>query len=279
MKKSRDLFGSRLDITIYSEKINEEIIENCFEEAIKFEKKYSRFIKGNYLYNLNKEKSSQIDGELFSIIELCKKVSDLTNGYFDITILPFLENIGYGIEKEKQDENIGYKNIEIINDYIYLKNGVSIDLGAVGKGYIIDKIYNIISKNYDNFIINFGGDIRVKGKHTIYLEDPLDDKKIIGEIELENISIASSSPNKRKTIKGHHLINPKNKNSQSDKLALFVTHRLSSFSDIFSTALFVTPLEESIKVLGKINGLEGLIIDKNGSIYKSNNFNCKLNII
>lgn len=276
MKKSRNLFWSRLDITIKSSKNNDDIIEHCFLQAGNFENKYSRFIKWNYLYNLNKEKSSQIDWELFSILELCKKVSDLTSWYFDITILPFLENAWYWIESEIIDENIWYKNIIIDNNTIFLKNWVSLDLWAVGKWYIMDKIYNILNKNFDEFIINFGWDIRVKGKHIIYLEDPFDDKKIIWEIEIENLSISASSPNKRKLNKWHHLINPKNKESQNDKISLFITHKLASFSDIFSTALYVTPLDESIKILWKINWLEWLIIDKDWSIYKSTNFNCKL---
>jgi len=279
MKYSRNLFWSRLDITINSENIDTELIENCFIQAQNFEDKYSRFIKWNYLYNLNMKKSSQIDWELFSILELCKKVSIITSWYFDITILPFLENIGYWIEEKKLEYNYWYKNIEIENNNIYLKNWVSIELWAVGKWYIIDKIYTILDKKFDNYIINFGWDIRLKGKHKIYLEDPFDDKKIIWEIELENCSIASSSPNKRKTKLGHHLINPKNNESQNDKIALFITHKLSSFSDIFSTALFVTPLEESIKILWSIKWLEWLIIDKWWNIYKSNNFNCKLNDI
>lgn len=279
MKKSRNLFWSRLDITIKSDNKIDDIVEFCFLQAKNFENKYSRFIKWNYLYKLNKEKSSQSSWELFSILELCKKVSDITWWYFDITILPFLENAWYWIDIDLIPENIWYKNIEIINDIIYLKNWVSLDLWSVGKWYIIDKIYNILDKEFSNFIINFGWDIRVKGKHTIYLEDPYDEKKIIWEVEIENLSIASSSPNKRKLKKWHHLINPKNKESQNDKIALFVTHKLSSFSDIFSTALFVTPLEKSIKILWSIKWLEWLIIDKNWWIYKSDNFNCKLNNI
>ena len=153
MKYSRNLFWSRLDITINSENTDEELIETCFLQAQNFENKYSRFIKWNYLYNLNKKKSSQIDWELFSIINLCKKVSDLTDWYFDITIIPFLENIGYGIEDIFIDENIGYKNIEIKDDIIYLKNEVSIDLWSVWKWYIIDKIFTTLDKKYDNFII------------------------------------------------------------------------------------------------------------------------------
>lgn len=279
MKYSRNLFWSRLDITINSENLDNELVETCFLQAQNFENKYSRFIKWNYLYNLNKQKSSQIDWELFSILNLTNKVSEITSWYFDITIIPFLENIGYWIEDFFMSENIGYKNIEVKENIIYLKNDVSIDLWSVWKWYIIDKIFTILDKKYNNFIINFWGDIRVKGKHKIYLEDPLDDKKIIWEIELQDCSIASSSPNKRKTTKGHHLINPFDKNSQNDKLAIFLTHKLSSFSDIFSTALFVTPLEKSIKILWSIKWLEWLIIDKSWNIYKSNNFNCKLNNI
>ena len=111
MKYSRNLFWSRLDITINSENIDTELIENCFLQAQNFENKYSRFIKWNYLYNLNMKKSSQIDWELFSILELCKKVSIITSWYFDITILPFLENIGYWIEEKKLEYNYWYKLI------------------------------------------------------------------------------------------------------------------------------------------------------------------------
>gem|GEM_PF-6421894 len=37
---------------------------------------------------------------------------------------------------------------------------------------MIDKIYKYLDKKYSNFIIDFGGDIRIKGEHVISLEDP-----------------------------------------------------------------------------------------------------------
>lgn len=278
MKYSRELLGSRLDITIEAENINQELIEYCFTQVKDFEKKYSRFIEWNYLHQLNVQKSSQIDWELFSILELCKKVSYLTKGSFDITVLPFLENIWYGIEKKILTENYGYQNIEIEGDMVYLKNGVSIELGWVGKWYMVDRVYTILEPFYEKFIVNFGWDIRVKWTHTIELEDPMDSRKTLGNIELNTLSIAGSGPRKRKTKKWHHLINPKLWVPQDDKLAIFLTHRLSIFSDIFSTALFVTPLEESLKILNQIKWLEGMMIAKNGEIYKSKNFNAHLNI-
>lgn len=275
MKYSKDLLWSRLNLIINSENIDENIIKKCFDETEKFEKKYSRFIKWNYLYNLNKDKSSQVSWELLSIIKLANQVSKLTDWYFDITILPFLENIWYWIFEEKMEENYWYENIKIENNTIFLQNNVNIDLGSVWKWYIIDMIYNILNPVYDNFIINFWWDIRVKWKHKIFLEDPLDEKKVIWEITIENSSIASSAPNKRKTKKWHHLINPINK--IDDKLAIYITHKLSSFSDIFSTALFVTPMEKTIEILNKTKWLEALIITKKWEIFKTKWFNSKLN--
>lgn len=278
MKYSRDLLWSRLDITIEAENINEELIEYCFLQVKNFENKYSRFIKWNYLYSLNTTKSSQIDWELFSILQLCLKVSHLTDGNFDITVLPFLENIWYGIEKKVLSENYGYKNIILQDNMVYLKNWVSIDLGGIGKWYMIDSVFKILENYYERFIVNFWWDIKVKWKHTIHLEDPFDSTKSVWTIELEDGSIAWSGPNRRKTKKWHHLINPKLGIPQDDKIAIFVTHKLSSFSDIFSTALFVTPLWESLKILNQIKWLEWLIIAKTWEIYKTKNFNPHLNI-
>lgn len=279
MNFSEKLLWSILFIDIKDDiEIDNDFIKNCFDEVKIFENKYSRFIKWNLLYNLNKTKSSQLNWELLAMINLSNRVSELTDWYFDITVLPFLENIWYGIEKETLEQNYGYKNIKIIGEEIRLENEVSIDLWAVGKWYVVDTLYKKLDKKYENFIINFWWDIKVKWKHKIYLEDPLDDKKYIWDICLENESISSSSSNKRKTKSWHHLINPKWWKSQNDKLTVFVKHKLGSFSDIFSTAIFVTPLNTSLTLLNKIKWIDALIIWNDWKIYKTKWFNSNLYI-
>ena len=276
MKKfSRELMWSVLNITIYDNNIDLEVIENCFFETEKFEKKYSRFLEDSYLSLLNKNKSSQeIPWELLSILKLSNKVSQISNWYFDITILPFLENIWYWINKEEMKEVYWYKNIVINDNTIKLENWVSIDIWSVWKWYIVDKIYNILNEKYNEFVIDFWWDIRIKWKQKIYLEDPLQLSKNIWYIELENSSIASSASNRRKTKKWWHLINPK-KNITDDKLAVYTIHKLASFSDILSTALYVSPIEVALNMVKKSKWLEAMIIMKNWKIYKTNWFNIK----
>lgn len=275
MKFTKDLCGSRLEILIHSEWEFSDLVQECFRITESFEQKYSRFIKWNYLSELNKSKESELDSELQSILQLCLKVSDITNGYFDITVQSILENYWYWIEKVKLWENIWYKNIILEQNSIKLLHWVSIDLWSVWKWYIIDKIYTILNKKIDSFSINFWWDIRIKGQQSIKLEDPMDDKKIIWSINIENQSVASSSWNKRVFWEYHHLIDAKTKKSQNDKLAVYVMHNLAIFSDIFATALYVTPLQESLDILSSIPWLEAMIIDNTGEIYVSKWFKYK----
>lgn len=247
-------------------------VERCFEMTRKFEKKYSRFISWNYLSELNHSSKAKIDDEFYSMINLALKVSEMTQWYFDITLLPLLENAWYWISKIKLKENIWYKNIVLLEDKIELKNWVQIDLWSVGKGYMIDKIFKYLDKKYNDFIIDFGWDIKVKWKHKVSLEDPNDTSKNIWNINLNNLSIASSSGNRRQFWDIHHLIDPKWWKSIQDKQTIFLTHKFASFSDIFSTALFVSPIDIAIKVLNTVPGLEGIVIMTDGTIHKTKNF-------
>jgi FAD:protein FMN transferase len=277
MKFTKELCGSRLEILIHQEWEFSDLIQECFDIWEIFEKKYSRFIEWNYLYNLNKNKESLIDKEFLSIIKLCIKVSNITDWYFDITVQPILEELWYWIENNSNiNYNIWYKNIIIENNKIILKNNISIDIWSVWKWYIVDKIYNLLNQKIDTFSINFWWDIKIKWEKDIKLEDPNDSNKIIWNLLLKNWSISSSSGNKRKFWENNHLINPKNKQSTSDIEAIFIQHNLTAFSDIFATALYVSPLEKSIEILSSISWLEWMIIDKKWRVYKSNWFELKL---
>jgi thiamine biosynthesis lipoprotein ApbE len=57
-----------------------------------FEKKYSRFREDTFLYSLNKKKQIEADSEFLELLKISKEVSFNTENYFDITLLPILEN-------------------------------------------------------------------------------------------------------------------------------------------------------------------------------------------
>ncbi len=299
MKYSKNMLWTILTIDITDNQVNIQDIDFCFGMVASFEQKYSRFIPNNFLDTLNQKKYSEIDPEFYSILQLCLKISKLSEWYFDISILPFLENSGYGITQDKLDEVYWYENIELSQKitnkqiqydniqhnniqkntqhtlyYINLKNNISIEIGSVGKWYLIDKIYNHLSKKYSHFIIDFGGDIKTCWKYTIQLDSWKEYKKSIGSIELNNLSIASSNGQKRAYNSTHHLVNTHKQLQKTDiKNTLFVTHKLSALSDIIATALFVSPLPTCKKIISSIPWLEAYIIFENWSIYSTPWFN------
>jgi len=258
-------------------KISDEIIKEINRIVEDFEKIYSRFIKDNFLYNLNKTWIAVIDEEFKSLFNLCEMLNEITSWYFDITVGSVLEKLWYWIESKKIEKDVWFDKIKIENNQVILNN-TTIEFWAIWKGYIIDRIYDILIKKHNNFIINFGWDIRVwEEEKTIWLEDPYDNNKIIWTINLKNMAFWSSSWQKRRFWQGsHHLINIKNKEPQNDKIAIYLTHKYASFADGFSTALFVTPLEQSLQILNNIPWLEWMIISKEGEIYKSSGFDVEL---
>jgi len=278
MQYSKDCFWTILTLSLPSGAEKDSVISEAFSYVDEFESKYSRFIPGNLLDTINTNKHFTLDPEISSLIRLSLKISQITQWYYDITLLPFLENLGYGIKDQHVAMNYGYKNIDLQGNKITLKNNVSIELGSCGKGYILDLLYNTLSKKYDDFVIDFGWDMRVSWIKKVFLEDPGDASKMLGSITLDNVSIACSAGNKRKIWEKHHLINPRNSDAPDDKIAVYITHKLWVFADSFATALFVTPLKLAINILEKTPGLEGLIIATDGKIYKSAGFDCNLTL-
>ena len=195
----KQLFWTVLEIWIYDEKIDENDLENIFEIVQNFENKYSRFKKWNYLWKLNKYKSAEIDEDLKTIINIAKKANELSKWHFDLTILPYLEEIWYWIYEKNLEKNIWMENIFIKNWKIFLKNNVCIEVWWIWKGYMVDVIFNNLKEKYKNFVINFWWDIRISWeKREFFLENPENEKKFIWKIEIENLALASSWANNRK---------------------------------------------------------------------------------
>jgi len=271
----KEALWSILEINTNKE-IDIEKIKEIYKIVDCFENKYSRFIKNNYLDKLNSAWTFYIDKEFKTLYNLCETLFKATQWYFDITIWPILEKLWYWFKNNKSDRKIWFENIKILWDEINL-NWTNIEFWSVWKWYLIDKIYDLLKEKHDDLIINFGWDIKIwKYEKTIWLEDPYDIKKIIWSINIKEMAFCSSSWQKRKFWNSHHLINPKNKLPQNDKIAIYLTHKSACIADWFSTALFVTPIEKSLIILEKIEWLEWLIIAKNWEIYKTKGFNVTL---
>jgi len=90
---------------------------------------------------------------------------------------------------------------------------VLLDVGAAGKGYLVDIIGELLEEQGTiAYCIDAGGDILRKsmGNDTIRigLEHPSDATQAIGVVELGNGSICGSAGNRRTWAGLHHIMDP-----------------------------------------------------------------------
>jgi len=273
MKHSRNLLWTRCTIEILDCDFSISDIETSFKILEDFEQKYSRFIVWNTLSEINTQKSYPLSKELKTLIELGIKLWNISEGHFDITVLPYLENAWYGISERKLAEDIWYQNIKLIESELILHKWVSIEFWAYGKWYMLDRVYSFLAKKYTHFVLDFEGDIKVHGSKEIYLENPEKAGLYYGKVLIENASITSSNGVKRSFWDGmHHLIDTKNWKSSHMTHTVFCYHSKWIFSDGFATLLSLCPKDLSSDILKRIKWLEAYIIYTDGSELRSGRF-------
>src|SRR5690606_13098049 len=107
--------------------------------------------------------------------EKAKKYHQISNGYFEPTLLPLIKNWGSSLKNKEQMDStkvdslmkfVSFKDLIKFNsaEVKALKQGVEIDLSAMGEGYALDAIASILNKSgVNNYMIEIGGEMTCKG--------------------------------------------------------------------------------------------------------------------
>lgn len=290
-------FDTIVEINIYCnlDKGNE-ILNKSFDICKYYEELLSKTKEGSDIYNLNNsgENGVNVDNETLSIINKSLYYSELSNGNFDISVQPLLKLWNFKSEdkvipnQKDIDENlefVNYKNILVNKNNVKLKkNGMSIDLGGIAKGYIANKIKEyLVSEGVSSGIINLGGNVLCVGKKDngedfrIGIQKPFSDRgEVLGVVKVCGKSVVSSGIYERFFKKEnkiyHHIISPKDgKPFESDLIQVTIVSDDSMDGDALSTIALSLGEEEGLKLINSINDVEGIFINKNGSIKFTDN--------
>lgn len=212
-----------------------------------FDRQYSRFRTDSFILTLQKPGRYTVPEELVELLLYYVPLFKLTKGAFTPLIGMLLEQAGYDKtysfeSQELQDvpdflETILFENATTI----IIKAPVTIDIGALGKGYAIDSVHTVLkSHGFDHCIVNAGGDIAGTSEQplTIGLEHPFKRDQILGKAFLQNKAICSSAGNKRAWGEFHHIMNPVTKKPVEDVVATWVIADSALIADALATSLF-----------------------------------------
>lgn len=205
-------------------------------------------------------------------------VIDVWNQARDKGVLPEPELITESMQRTGMDKVLIEENKQV-----YLtQSGMSLDFGAVAKGYGVEAIWSILQDSglpiYG--IINAGGNIKTIGHKPdgspwqIGLTDPRQPDQQMGILELQaNEAVATSGDyQKYFDVNGkryHHLLNPTTGYPGEGHHSVTVITENGFDSDYYSTLLFLLPTQEALALAEQLPELETIIVSQDNKVYVS----------
>ncbi len=216
-----------------------------------FDQVYSRFQADSLVKNWAAEPGEYaLPKDAKAMLIFYKKLYDATGGQLTPMIGNTMEQAGYDTEYSLKPKRltapVKWKDAISFNDSkLIVKQPVLLDFGAAGKGYLVDIVSHMLYTNgIDRFCVNASGDLLCRDMpQTIGLEDPDNNRRILGTVEIFEGSLCSSASNRRKWDKYHHIINPQTLESPRAVKATWVKAETAMLADGIATALFFEPPE------------------------------------
>lgn len=258
----------------------------------------SDYLDGSEINRLSASSGSgkwvKVTPELFEVVRLSVQISQLTNGYFDITVGPAIQEWRRAMRRNyfptaktlrQKRHAIGYKAIDLDTNTQSIrlrKTKMKLDLGGIGKGYAAEKASLLLSQlGYKSAIVDAGGDLSIGNKPTskqgweISINSGTNSDSI-QTIQLANKGIATSGANYRfiehKGKKYSHIVNPRTGIGLRHHLRTTVIAPSATQADALSTAVSIAGIRKSKKMLKKFPDVQvWLLEEKEGKItsYKS----------
>ncbi|SHG16689.1 FAD:protein FMN transferase [Flagellimonas flava] len=297
VKKTMKLMGSRFEITVIAP--NEDIgyinINEAVSEIKRIEKIISSWDETSETSKINSNagiRPTKVSAELFGLIERAKKISEITDGAFDITYAS-MDNIWKfdgsmdrsPSEKAIQQSvsKIGHEKIILNPDEstVFLEElGMRIGFGAIGKGYAADRAKELlISKQVKGGIINASGDLTTWGTKTtgekwlVGIANPLSKEKVFSWLPVVESSVATSGNYEKFIIlngkKYSHIIDPRTGYPTSGVQSVSVFAKHAELCDALATAVFIMGKDSGIHLINQMDGAEAVVVDSDNKIHRS----------
>lgn len=256
------------------------LISKIQDRIEEFDKNYSRFRQDSLISEMARKSGVyQLPLDAEPMLAVYRELYDLTDGRMTPLVGQMLVDAGYDsaytlIQTAPLKAPPKWGDvIEIGEKTITLREPALLDFGALGKGYLIDIVAQVLrEEGIATFSIDAGGDIIQEDVNGISLrvglEKPDNDGEVIGVIDLLNQSICGSAGNRRAWGKFHHIMDPRTLSSPRHIKALWVTAKTTLLADGISTALFFVEPE----VLKGKYDFEYMILLPDNSFKKSEGF-------
>jgi thiamine biosynthesis lipoprotein len=264
----KPLFGKDVEIVIYGidDELAKEVADKAYEEGLRLSRIFNLYDEKSELSSLNRNRIMRVSDELISLLNMASGLYDLTCGKYDVSLGKAILQRKAGLAETAR---CSFKDVIIEGNIVTLSNDdVMIDLGSIAKGFIVDKMVEILeSEGVLSGLVDGRGDMRIFGERAeiIGIQHPRDKERLMAKINVKDCSIATSGDYNQYfgSFERSHIIN------SSDLASITVVGQNLAISDAFATAFFVS---KNTALLEKYKDLKVMTIDKDMGIRYYNEF-------
>lgn len=294
-------------VTLY-DSTDTALLDECMALCDKYELLFSRTNPESELYKLNhgllplsEDGYYIISEELFDIIEIGKKYSELSEDAFCIAMEPltslwnFTDGKNIVPSQDKIDAVLPVLNSNDVllhspNEIAFENDNMGIDLGAIAKGYIADKIKEyLLSQDVQSALIYLGGNVlcigeKESGPFKIGIDKPFDaDGTPVAVVQISDVSVVTSGTDERYFEKDgifyHHILDKTTGYPIENELtAVTIITPVSTDADALSTTCFSLGLEKGLDLLESLSYADGFFITKDGEYHYTEGFEKKYSL-
>lgn len=232
--------------------LDAELVAAIRARAEAFDATFSRFRPDSMIMAMSRDPGRfTFPEEAAALLALYRELYDATEGAVTPLIGQVLEHLGldpaYSLRPRPGRAPVVPEWDEVMQvdgAVIVTARPVIIDLGAAGKGFLVDLLADLLrGAGIVDFVIDASGDLlhRGVGVERVGLEDPVRAGHLIGLVEVSNGAMCASSVSRRAWGDGlHHVIDPATRAPVDGVVATWVTSTSCALADGLATALFLT---------------------------------------
>lgn len=240
-----------------------------------------------------------VSTETFDLIERSLRISQVTQGAFDITygsidkrLWNFDQHMTSLPDKETAKNMvrlINYQNVILDREKstVFLKEkGMRIGFGGIGKGYAAERAKLIMKRlGVESGVVNASGDLTAWGLQsngkpwTVGIANPEAKHEVFSYMSITDMAVATSGNYEKFVMidgrKYSHTINPRTGLPVTGIKSVTIITTNAEIADAMATPVMIMGIRTGLDMIDQIKNIEAVIIDDHDRMYTSKNINIK----
>jgi thiamine biosynthesis lipoprotein len=298
VKRVAKCMGSRFEITAVAstDTAANAAIDAAYGEIERIEAMISSWRPDSYTSQVNRMAGQSpvvVPRELLQLVARAQKVSQLTEGAFDITFASYGRLWNFKADPPvlpsedalaKAKVGVGFQHIELDRDQssIFLRHPQTrLGFGAIGKGYAANRAVKVLKDSgLSAGLVNAGGDLLAFGVQEdgepwqIVIANPRSRNQVFARLVIADQAVVTSGDYENYMVidgkRYGHIINPKTGMPVEEVISATVFCPDAELADALATAVTVMGVERGMALINQLKHIEAVLIDADEEVHASN---------